>query len=113
MQVIIHANGIAYVLVSNFYVPDSLYSYQGEYIGYYGNKRLEYILQDRKDLYYRLQDNNNLLKHLVETNERIIERKEQLLKALIIDKDNPEHIKRIHDACLRVELDVLNESIYS
>lgn len=112
MKVHVKINGMKYVLVCDYYVPEAPFLYDGKLIGYYGNKRLGYLMNEKPELYLQLKESGKLFKQLVETNSRVIKEKRMLLDRMIGTSEPPLQSSQLHEICLQIELHLLSNLIY-
>lgn len=114
-------NGIAYVLVGNYYIPDLKLPKEERSIGKYGRMHRDYLKEHNPVLFNDLVLSCQLWIYLADINEQAQERLQVIISQMQKDEfvtekmkeDNQwEWIQRMNCIHNRAEEIVLNESIY-
>lgn len=114
-------NGIAYVLVGNYYIPDLKLPKEERSIGKYGRMHRDYLMEHNPVLFNDLVLSCQLWIYLADINEQAQERLQVIISQMQKDefvtekmKENNqwEWIQRMGSIHNRAEKIVLNESIY-
>ena len=117
----IRENGIDYVLVGDYYIPDWNLPEEERRIGKYGCMHREYLKENNPMLYHDLILNCQLWTYLADANEQAQSRLQVIIKQMqeaesVTEKmkeDNQwEWIQRMNSIHNRVEEIVLDELIY-
>lgn len=115
-------NGIDYVLVGDYYIPDLKLPEEERPIGKYGRMHREYLRENHPILFNELALRCQLWTYLADINEQAQERFQVIISQMqkaesVTEKmkaDNQwEWIQRMGSICNRAEEIVLNELIYS
>ena len=114
-------NGIDYVLVGDYYIPDLKLPEEDRPIGKYGRMHREYLRKNNPVLFNDLLLNCQLQTYLVDINEQAQERLQVIISQMQkaesvtekLKKNNQwEWIQRMNSIFNRAEEIVLNELIY-
>lgn len=114
-------NGIAYVLVGNYYIPDLKLPKEERSIGKYGRMHRDYLMEHNPVLFNDLVLSCQLWIYLADINEQAQERLQVIISQMQKDefvtekmKENNqwEWIQRMGSIHNRAEKIVLNELIY-
>ena len=114
----IRINEIDYVLVCDYYIPNSYYFHEGVNIGYYGNKRLKYLIEHNPQKLMQLKEQRALTNHLLMVNKRVLSRKDELIatmseQKLIKGNDSEMPWDKMREEYLKIELLVLSQIVYT
>ena len=115
-------NKITYHREGNYLIPDLYLPKQPDgHIGKYGHLRLEYLKNFKKGLYTELLIDGTLKQHLIEIDERVSNKVNELIKQLAevehIDENLKEHhqmewVQAMNNIKNRAEEIVFNEILY-
>ena len=115
-------NKITYHREGNYLIPDLYLPKQPDgHIGKYGHLRLEYLKNFKKGLYTELLIDGTLKQHLIEIDESVADKVNELIKQLAKQENVNENLKEHHQMVWvqamnniknRAEEIVFNELIY-
>ena len=117
----IHENGIDYVLVGDYYVPEMKLTEEKRTIGHYGRLHREYLRQVKPMVFNELILSGQLWTYLADLNEQVTERRNVMMKQSMekegvteeMKKQNRyEWVKRMNGIRDRVDEIVMKEMIY-
>lgn len=117
----IHENGIDYVLVGDYYVPEIKLPEEKRTIGHYGRLHREYLRQVKPMIFNELILSGQLWSYLADLNEQVTERRNVMMKQFMekegvteeLKKQNRyEWVRRMNGIRSRVDEIVMKEMIY-
>lgn len=117
----IHENGMDYVLVGDYYIPDLKVSEKKRTIGHYGRLHREYLRQVKPMVFNELILTGQLWTYLADLNEQATERMnvmmEQFMKLEGVTeelkkRDRYEWVRRMNAIRSRVDEIIMHEMIY-
>ena len=106
-------NGIDYVLVGDYYIPDLKLPEEERPIGKYGRMHREYLRENHPILFNELALRFQLWTYLADINEQAQERFQVIISQMQKADNQWEWIQRMGSIHNRAEEIVLNELIYS
>lgn len=115
-------NGIDYVLVGDYYIPQLELPKEDRPVGRWGRLRKTYLRDHRPILYNQLILTGKLQTHLADVNEQAKERLDRIIDQMALTEgitealkssDQMEWVRRMNSICHRAEEIILNELIYS
>lgn len=117
----IHENGIDYVLVGDYYVPELKLPEEKRIIGHYGRLHREYLQQAKPMVFNELILSGQLWTYLADLNERATERRNVMMEQFM-EKENVteeqkkqnryEWVRRMNGIRSRVDEIIMREMIY-
>ena len=117
----IYENGIEYVLVGDYYVPEMKLSEEKRSIGHYGRLHREYLRQVKPMVFDDLILTGQLWTYLADLNEQATERRNVMMQQFM-EKENVteelkqqnryEWVKRMNGIRSRVDEIIMREMIY-
>lgn len=117
----IHENGIDYVLVGDYYVPEMKLPEEKQTIGHYGRLHREYLRQVKPMVFNELILSGQLWSYLADLNEQVTERRNVMMKQFmekegvteeLKKQDRYEWVRRMNGIRNRVDEIVMKEMIY-
>ena len=114
-------NGIDYVLVGDYYIPDLKLSEEEHPIGKYGRMHREYLRENNPILFNDLVLSCQLWTYLADLNEQCVEYRDFLMNQImeqegiteeLKSRDQMEWVRRANNARSRVDEIILNELVY-
>lgn len=107
-----------YVLVCDYYIPNFHFWHEGVNIGYYGNKRLKYLIEHNPQKLIQLKEQKALTNHLLMVNEKVISKKDELIATMSMQESTKENDsklpwKKTEEEYLKIELLVLSQFVYA
>lgn len=117
----IHENGIDYVLVGDYYVPDITIPQESRPIGKWGRMHKAYLEEARPALLNHLILTGKLHTYLADINEQATDRFERIMRQMMEDEGVTEDLKRadqmawvrsVNSLVNRVEEIIRQELIY-
>lgn len=117
----IYENGIEYVLVGDYYVPEMKLSEEKRSIGHYGRLHREYLRQVKPMVFDDLILTGQLWTYLADLNEQATERRNVMMQQFM-EKENVteelkqqnryEWVKRMNGIRSRVDEIIMREMVY-
>lgn len=117
----IHENGIDYVLVGDYYVPEMKLLEEKRTLEHYGRLHREYLRQVKPMVFNELILSGQLWSYLADLNEQVTERRNVMMKQFIekesvteeLKKQNRyEWVRRMNGIRSRVDEIIMIEMIY-
>lgn len=118
----IHENGINYVLVGDYYVPEMKLSEEKRIIGHYGRLHREYLRRVKPMVYDDLILTGQMWTYLADLNEQATERRNVMMQQFM-EKENVteelkqqnryEWVRRMNEIRNRVDEIIKKEMVYS
>ena len=117
----IYENGIDYVLVGDYYVPELKMPEEKRIIGHYGRLHREYLRQVKPMVFNELILSGQLWTYLADLNEQATERRNVMMKQFmkkegvtedLKKKDRYEWVRRMNGIRSRVDEIIMIEMIY-
>lgn len=117
----IHENGIDYILVGDYYIPDLKLPEERRPIGKWGRMHREYLRQQKPAFFNRLVLSGELWTYLADLNEQAADRYERIMRQMIAAEGVTEDLKRrdqmgwvrsMNSIASRAEEIIRNELIY-
>lgn len=118
----IHENGINYVLVGDYYVPEMKLSEEKRTIGHYGRLHREYLRRVKPMVYNDLILTGQMWTYLADLNEQATERRNVMMQQFM-EKENVteelkqqnryEWVRRMNEIRSRVDEIIKKEMVYS
>lgn len=117
----IHENGIDYVLVGDYYVPEMKLPEEKRTLEHYGRLHREYLRQVKPMVFNELILSGQLWSYLADLNEQVTERRNVMMKQFIekesvteeLKKQNRyEWVRRMNGIRSRVDEIIMIEMIY-
>lgn len=118
----IHENGINYVLVGDYYVPEMKLSEEKRTIGHYGRLHREYLRRVKPMVYNDLILTGQMWTYLADLNEQATERRNVMMQQFM-EKENVteelkqqnryEWVRRMNEIRSRVDEIIKKEMIYA
>lgn len=118
----IHENGINYVLVGDYYVPEMKLSEEKRTIGHYGRLHREYLRRVKPMVYDDLILTGQMWTYLADLNEQATERRNVMMQQFM-EKENVteelkqqnryEWVRRMNEIRNRVDEIIKKEMVYS
>ena len=117
----IHENGIDYVLVGDYYVPELKMPEEKRIIGHYGRLHREYLRQVKPMVFNELILSGQLWTYLADLNEQVTERRNVMMNQFMekegvteeLKKQNRyEWVRRMNNIISAIEEIILNEIVY-
>ena len=117
----IYENGIDYVLVGDYYVPELKMPEEKRSIGHYGRLHREYLRQVKPIVFNELILSGQLWTYLADLNEQATERRNVMMKQFmekegvtedLKKKDRYEWVRRMNGIRSRVDEIIMKEMIY-
>lgn len=118
----IHENGINYVLVSDYYVPEMKLPEEKRTIGHYGRLHREYLIRVKPMVYDDLILTGQIWTYLADLNEQATERRNVMMQQFM-EKENVteelkqqnryEWVRRINGIRSRVDEIIMKEMVYN
>lgn len=117
----IHENGIDYVLVGDYYVPEMKLTEEKRTIGHYGRLHREYLRQVKPMVFNELILSGQLWSYLADLNEQVTERRNMMMKQFMekegvtekLKKENRyEWVRRMNGIRSRVDEIIMKEMVY-
>lgn len=117
----IHENGIDYVLVGDYYVPELELPEEKRSIGHYGRLHREYLRQAKPMVFNELVLTGQLWTYLADLDEQATERRNVMMKQFmekenvtedLKKKDRYEWVRRMNGIRSRVDEIIMKEMIY-
>ena len=114
-------NGIDYVLVGDYYIPDLKLSEEEHPIGKYGRMHREYLRENNPILFNDLVLSCQLWTYLADLNEQCVEYRDFLMNQImeqegiteeLKSRDQMEWVRRANNVRSRVDEIILNELVY-
>lgn len=90
----IHENGIDYVLVGDYYVPEMKLTEEKRTIGHYGRLHREYLRQVKPMVFNELILSGQLWTYLADLNEQATERRNVMMKQFMEKEGVTEELKK-------------------
>lgn len=90
----IHENGIDYILVGDYYIPDLKLPEERRPIGKWGRMHREYLRQEKPAFFNRLVLSGELWTYLADLNEQAADRYERIMRQMIAAEGVTEDLKR-------------------
>lgn len=90
----IHENGIDYVLVGDYYIPDLKLPEETRSIGHYGRLHRKYLRQVKPMVFDELVLAGQLWTYLADLNEQATERREVMMRQFMEKEGVTEELKR-------------------
>lgn len=118
----IHENGIDYVLVGDYYVPEMKLTEEKRTIGHYGRLHREYLRQVKPMVFNELILSGQLWTYLADLNEQATERRNVMMKQFMeregvteeLKKQNRyEWMRRMNGIRSRVDEIIMKEMVYA
>lgn len=118
----IHENGIDYVLVGDYYVPELKMQEEKRSIGHYGRLHREYLRQVKPIVFNELILSGQLWTYLADLNVQATERRNVMMKQFmekegvtedLKKKDRYEWVRRMNGIRSRVDEIIMKEMIYA
>lgn len=118
----IHENGIDYVLVGDYYVPELKMQEEKRSIGHYVRLHREYLRQVKPIVFNELILSGQLWTYLADLNEQATERRNVMMKQFmekegvtedLKKKDRYEWVRRMNGIRSRVDEIIMKEMIYA
>ena len=118
----IYKNGIEYVLMGDYYVPELKIPEEKRTIGHYGRLHREYLRQVKPIVFNELILSGQLLTYLADLNEQAAERRNVMMKQFmekeevtedLKKKDGYEWVRRMNGIRSRVDEIIMKEMIYA
>ena len=122
LKKIIYKNGIEYVLMGDYYVPELKIPEEKRTIGHYGRLHREYLRQVKPIVFNELILSGQLLTYLADLNEQAAERRNVMMKQFmekeevtedLKKKDGYEWVRRMNGIRSRVDEIIMKEMIYA
>lgn len=117
----IHENGINYVLVGDYYVPEMKLSEEKRTIGHYGRLHREYLRRVKPMVYNDLILTGQMWTYLADLNEQATERRNVMMQQFM-EKENVteelkqqnryEWVRRMNEIRNRVDEIIKKEMVY-
>lgn len=117
----IYENGIDYMLVGDYYIPELKLPEEKRTIGHYGRLHREYLRQAKPMVFNELILSGQLWTYLADLNEQATERRNVMMKQLmkkegvtedLKKKDRYEWVRRMNGIRSRVDEIIMIEMIY-
>ena len=117
----IHENGIDYVLVGDYYVPEMKLPEEKRTIGHYGRLHREYLRQVKSMVFNELILSGQLWSYLADLDEQVTERRNVMMKQFMekegvteeLKKQNGyEWVRRMNGIRSRVDEIIMKEMVY-
>ena len=117
----IHENGIDYVLVGDYYVPELKLPEEKRSIGHYGRLHREYLRQAKPMVFNELVLTGQLWTYLADLDEQATERRNVMMKQFMEAEnvtedlkkmDRHEWVRRMNGIRSRVDEIIMKEMIY-
>ena len=118
----IHENGIDYVLVGDYYVPEMKLTEEKRTIGHYGRLHREYLRQVKPMVFNELILSGQLWSYLADLNEQVTECRNVMMKQFMEKKGVTEELKkqnryewvrRMNEIRSRVDEIIMKEMVYA
>lgn len=118
----IHENGIDYVLVGDYYIPELELPEEKRSIGHYGRLHREYLRQAKPLMFNELILSGQLWTYLADLNEQAAERRNVMMKQFMEKEgvtedlkklDRYEWVRRMNGIRSRVDEIIMKELIYA
>lgn len=118
----IQENGIDYVLVGDYYVPEMKLPEEKRTIGHYGRLHREYLRQVKPMVFNELILSGQLWSYLADLNEQVTERRNVMMKQFMekegvteeLKKQNRyEWVRRMNGIRSRVDEIIMKEMVYA
>lgn len=118
----IHENGIDYVLMGDYYVPELKMPEEKRSIGHYGRLHREYLRQVKPIVFNELILSGQLWTYLADLNEQATEHRNVMMKQFmekegvtedLKKKDRYEWVRRMNGIRSRVDEIIMKEMIYA
>lgn len=117
----IYENGIEYVLVGDYYVPEMKLSEEKRSIGHYGRLHREYLRQVKPMVFDDLILTGQLWTYLADLNEQATERRNVMMQQFMEEENVTEElkqqnryewVKRMNGIRSRVDEIIMREMVY-
>lgn len=117
----IHENGIDYVLVGDYYIPDLKLPEETRSIGHYGRLHRKYLRQVKPMVFDELVLAGQLWTYLADLNEQATERREVMMRQFmekegvteeLKQRNRYEWVRRMNGIRSRVNEIIMKEMIY-
>lgn len=117
----IHENGIDYVLVGDYYIPELKLPEEKRSIGHYGRLHREYLRQAKPMVFDKLILSGQLWTYLADLNEQATERRNVMMRQFMEKEgvaedlkklDRYEWVRRMNGIRSRVDEIIMKEMIY-
>ena len=118
----IYINGMEYVLVGDYYVPNIPLTDDEIGIGFYGRKHLSFMRKHNRDKYEELLHSNTLQDYLKDFEQMVLDRKQRLLSQRFQEEglsnaqpQNPslEWMRKVHSICTEIDVILRAEFVYA
>ena len=118
----IHENGIDYVLVGDYYIPDLKLPEEKRTIGHYGRLHRAYLQQVKPMVFNELILTGQLWTYLADMNEQVTERRNVMMQQFmdkegvteeLKKRDRYEWVSRMNGIRSRVDEIVMREMVYN
>lgn len=118
----IHENGMDYVLVGDYYIPELKLPEEKRTIGHYGRLHREYLRQVKPIVFNELILSGQLWTYLADLNEQATERRNVMMKQFMEKEgvtedlkklDRYEWVRRMNGIRNRVDEIIMKEMIYT